>query len=180
MIRSGNTRTTPLTATEVDEFFDKHLPYRQSMLLTHKLISKDRPELLGSLPKELRHRIMVCNVEASLIASRMFIEFLGLGIRYPLRLVQSRSYFVTADGNSYEVKVVDLGGHWVELTSLSTSEQQLIANLYVLGHVATAHLTYNSPFGGQWQLIHEGVDLVSRLLKEHLYDVVGKEIKIQE
>jgi hypothetical protein len=179
-MRTTTSRTTPLTTSEIDEFFNDHLPYRQSMLTTHKLISKDRKELLGRLPDELRDKLMVAGVEASLVACRMSIEFLGLGIKHnPLRLVPNHSYFLAEDGNSYEVKVVDLGGQWVDINKLTTAEQDLVANIFLTGHRATAHLTYNAPGGGQWRIIHDGIELVSKLLKENLYDIVNRPIKIR-
>jgi len=173
-------RTIPLTEDEIKEFFDKHLPYRQTMLTTHKFVNKDEPDYQKHISEDIKHKINVCGVEASLIACRMFIEFLGLGIKYdPLRLVQSRNYFRAEDGNSYEVKVVDLGGQWVDIDILTAEEQDLLARMCLTGHRATAHLTFNAPYGGEWKIIHEGIDLVSRLLKTNLYDIVEQEIKIQ-
>lgn len=179
-MKTSKHRTTPLTQTEIEEFFNSHLPYRQAMLTTHKLITKDKPQYQREISKDIVHKLNICGVEASIIACRMFIEFLGLGIKYsPLHLVQRRDYFTAEDGNSYEVKVIDLGGRWIEINSLIEVEKDLLARMYLTGHRSTAHLTYNAPYGGQWEIIHNGIELVSRLLKSHLYDIVGKEIKTQ-
>lgn len=179
-MKTLNKRIRPLTLAEVQEFFDEHLPYRQTLLTTHKLITADQPHFQTLLPNELRHKINVSSVEASLISSRMFMEFLGLGIKYnPRRLVQNRKYFAAEDGNSYEVKIIDLGGQWVDINKLAAQEQDLLARLYLTGHRATAHLTHNAPYGGEWRIIHNGVTLIGRLLKENLYDIVGQAVKAQ-
>ena len=174
-------RTTALTTAEVDEWFTAHLPYIRTTLITHLRLCEN-PVLFGTMSEDERHRARVCAYESGVIACRRIIEFLGLSISYKptYHLVEKRDYYAAKeDGNAYEIKIVDLGGSWVELTTLSDQEKDLLTKVYLTGHRATAHLTYGSPYQGEWKIFHDAVRLVDRLLKIHLYDIVGKTQTIQ-
>ena len=116
--------------------------------------------------------LAICAYEAGQIAGRMFIDFLGLGVKS--RTLQTMRTYEKPDD---DVKVVDLGGKFVDLPSLSEAEKELLARLHEAGSKTTAHLTYPSsgsaavPF---WPDYESAVRLVERLLKEHLYDVVKR------
>lgn len=164
-------RTYPLTETEKTEFFKQHLPYRHKMLTTYNLITKDRPDYQNKIPTEILGEIIICTAEASRISCRMFIEFMGLSTRNR-KLIEKRRYFKSPDGNSYEVKIVDLGGKWVNLRDLTLAEQDLLARTYETGNKATAHLTHKAPYGGEHDIIYKSIELINQLLETHLYDIV--------
>lgn len=175
------TRTSPLTAIERAAWFRAHLPYLRVALTNHIRLSKNQA-LFGSMPMPEQHRVRICTYEVGVLTCRKFIEFFGLGITYKptYKLIEARGY-VTAkeDGNSYEVKIVDLGGRWVELAQLTDIEKDLLAKIYLTGHRATVHLTDSSPYQGEWEIFDDAVTLVDRLLKLNLFDVVGEEARLQ-
>lgn len=168
-------RTTPLTKDQIDAWFNAHLPYLRVSLTNHLRVCEE-PTLFASMSEQERHRARVCAYESGVLTCRKFIEFLGLSIKYnPYRLVEQREYYAALeDRNSYEVKVIDLGGKWVELSKLTDQERELLQKIYLTGHRATVHLTDGSPYQGESEIFHDAVKLVDRLLKEHLFDVVGK------
>jgi hypothetical protein len=168
------TRETTLTQEQVATWFTAHLPYLRVSLTNHLRLVED-PSLFGTMTESERHRVRVCTYEVGVLTCRKFIEFLGLTIKYnPYELIERRDYYpAKEDGKSYEVKVVDLGGKWVELPKLTPTEKDILQKVYLTGHRATVHLTDGSPYQGEWHIFHDAVKLVDRLLKENLYDVVG-------
>src|SRR5713226_143762 len=97
-----STRGKPLTDEQKSKFFGPHghLAYRYTMLWTHML----------RFPRDhgIEHSHAVCAFEASLLACRVFMEFLGLGVDPKAQgpvLVESREY-----RHADDVKVTDLGG----------------------------------------------------------------------
>lgn len=167
-------RTVPLTKPEIEEFFGPpldHLKYRLTMLLS----LRERLEAKESIA----YRDVVCEFEAALLASRMFIQFLGLRTDHipQLRLKEYRSYF-TKDGKSDEVKIVDLEGDFVTISSdLTENEAALLARAHHAASKATAHLTFNSNHGFKPEELPVVADLIVRLLKSHLYDRVNRSIR---
>ena len=166
-------RTVSLTSPEIEGFFSppkNHLGYRLTMLLS----LKERCEMNEQIP----YRIHVCEFEAALVASRMFIQFLGLRTDHKprLHLVEERGYS-TKDGKSDEVKITDLGGDFVCIANdLTTNEADLLAKTHHGASKATAHLTYNSNHGFNPRDLPVATDLIVRLLKSHLYDRVRRPI----
>lgn len=115
----------------------------------------------------------ICAFESALISSRMFIEFLGFGVKYKYKLpylVQQRLYHSLDELTTDEVKIIDLGGRFATLDQLSQEEQSLLALLCHTVHKSTAHLTYNAPFVGDMNLLDKCIPIVDRLLKQNLFD----------
>lgn len=164
-------RTSPFTENDKKEFFNQHLPYRHGILITYKLITKDRLDYKSKIPPEILGNIIDCSAEASRILSRMYIEFMGLSTKNG-KLIEKRKYYKSPDGNSYEVKIVDLGGKWVDILTLTSAEQDLLARTYETGNKATAHFTHKAPYGGEHEIIYDSIALIERLLKTYLYDIV--------
>jgi hypothetical protein len=173
-------RTIPLTQGQINEWFEDHLPY-QRVSLTNHLRLCENPGLFGTMTEDERHRVRICAYEIGVLTCRKFVEFLGLSIKYkPYRLVEKRDYYTALeDGNSYEVKVVDLGGKWIEIVRLTDDEKNILTKIYLTGHRATVHLTDGSPYQGEWKIFHDAVKLVDRLLKEQLFDIVAKTSTLQ-
>ncbi len=162
-------RSVPLTAAEKWTFFEPngHLAYRRTMLLLHRHLIDQGEKKSGTL---------IVALEASFVAIRVFIQFLGLGSKHSgsgLKLVANTSYPAFA-GHSHEVKVKDLGGKFVDPNSLPPHEAEELAKFYDGVSKATAHLTFASGHQLDLNRTHDVVKVVDRLLKSHLYDVTGE------
>ncbi|MBA7639826.1 hypothetical protein ES703_47486 [subsurface metagenome] len=162
-------RDKPITNDEESEFWETHghLAYRYTMLLTHK-------EKVDN-EKQIEYCMAICSFEAALLACRVFMEFLGLGIKYkpdPV-LVEKRDYFSMDGSTTNEVKVIDLGGSFVSLTELMASEQSTLATVYHMAHKATAHFTFGAPYMSQPEIVHSAVAIIDRMLHKHLYHPLG-------
>ena len=168
---SHTRRTVALTATNIAEFFDPphdHLKYRVTMLLSRK----ERLEKNVIFPQQ----DLICGFEASLLACRMFIEFLGLKTKHSphLSLVEDHSYF-DSGGKTDEVKITDLGGVFVQIAhDLTNDESALLARVHHGASKATAHLTFGSNHGFDPTELPQAADVIVRLLKSHLYDQVRR------
>lgn len=163
----STSRGTPLSDAERRKFFEPHghIAHRYTMLWTHKLRF---PEYHG-----LEHCHAICAFEASLLACRVFMEFLGLGISrktgIPV-LCEARQYAKPDD-----VKVTDLGGTFALLTNLSSEEQDLLAKVYHLADKANAHLTHDVSFMPEASTVHAALPVIDRLLRNNLYRPLGEE-----
>ncbi len=160
-------RGKPLSDAERRQFFEPHghLAYRYTMLWTHKLRF---PEHHG-----LEHCHAVCAFEASLLACRVFMEFLGLGISRKTGtpvLCETREWAKPDD-----VKVTDLGGAFVMLSDMVGEEQDLLAKVYHLADKANAHLTHGASFMEEAGIVHAAIPVIDRLLRNNLYERLGEE-----
>jgi hypothetical protein len=167
-MRKINQRTKPLTQKEKEDFYYNHLPYRVEMLTTCESI---RNEFIN------RREILTCTFEASIIACRVLLEFLGLGIdgSNPPKLIQRRNYYSQDKINSYEIKIVDLGGDFVNISSINKEDQDILAKSYLTGHLATAHLTFDTPYktyGGD-------IPAATRIIRELLEINLEKKLNIK-
>lgn len=116
-------RTTLLTQDQIDAWFETHLPYLRVSLTNHLRVCEDTT-LFGSMSEPERHRVRICAYEVGVLTCRKFIEFPGLSIKYnPYQLIEKRDYYAPEDKKSYEVKVTDLGGEWVEISRLTTKKK---------------------------------------------------------
>lgn len=119
----------------------------------------------------------ICAFESSLIVCRVLMEFLGLGVKHDATgpvLIEKREYFSPDGRTTDEVKVIDIGGTFATISSLSAGERQCLATVYHMAHKSTAHLTFGAPFMADAGIVHQCVPVVDRLLHENLYDIVGK------
>ena len=106
------------------------------------------------------------------------MEFLGLRVNYRSEvpeLEENREYF-SGDGiTTHEVKVIDLGGTFADISKISSADRRLLGLVYHMAHKATAHLTLGAPHVGDPSIVHECVPVVDRLLRENLYKIVGEQ-----
>jgi len=164
------TRDKSITDAEKSEFWKTHghLSYRYTMLWTHKEKIDNK--------KQIEYCQAICAFEAALLACRVFMEFLGLGIKYnphPV-LVEKRAYFSRDGQTTDEIKVVDLGGSFVSLKELSASEQKTLAIIFHMAHKATAHLTLGAQDMSEPAIVHSAIPIIDHLLGVHLYNPLGK------
>lgn len=157
---------TPLSGAELRQFFEPHghLAYRYTMLWTH----------IHRFPRNhgLEHCHAICAFEASLLACRVFIDFLGLGIQNQagVRVLAEKRARARHD----DLKVTDLGGEFVDLSLLTDPERVLLVNVYHLANKANAHFTHGAHGLEDASIVHDAVPLIDRLLRSHLYAVVGQ------
>jgi hypothetical protein len=150
------------------EFFGPHghLAHRYTMLWTHKLRF---PAHHG-----FEHCHTVCAFEASLLACRVFLEFLGLRITLsnegPVLCEQS-----SKDRKPDDVRSIDLGGSLVKLVDISADTRRLLANVYHMANKANAHLTDGASFMEDSSVVHAAIPVIDTLLRKHLFQPLGRE-----
>jgi len=153
----------------VNRFFEKDLPYRLDMMNAFKgNIWKDSDFLKS--PDAIKLRI--CAVEASRIVQRVFVQFMGLGVNPQKELINS--IIIQND----DVPITALGGLIVDPQKLSDSEKDILVKVYITGNKSTAHITFNPKKNtGHADVLLSGAELIHKLLKENLFDIVGREMK---
>jgi hypothetical protein len=82
------------------------------------------------------------------IFSRAIASFLGLGTRQG-RLCADRDYFQHALDQSWEVKVKDVGGRFLDLNTLSSADKSALEEGINETNTALAHLTFWSDSSSQ-------------------------------
>ncbi len=148
-----------LTPTQVDEYFNIHLPYRTGILLAHYRI---RPPWNGSAG------LLNAAFVASLVTGRLFLNFLGVG-------KTSKGGTLALDRfrpQPTDVTVEDLGGLVLDPAKLPKNEQDLFLPFIVMADQAAAHFTMPAPH--DWTKTHEVVLLIHHYLKTNLYDPTGR------
>jgi hypothetical protein len=164
-------RIRPLTPDELNKWFDEHLKQRYTWLVTHRERANKGDELFDG-----DCAFNECAYGAAMLAARFYLQFLGLKVENG-QLGLGRQWFTKQKGGvSYEVKVTDLGGEWVELVSdLDTREQELVARVWEGANQGVAHLTDGYPHGFKWEELHETIDIIVRLLRKRLFAVTKRE-----
>jgi hypothetical protein len=118
-----------LTPPQVEEYFDKHLPYRTGILLAHYRMTRGPwtgdPGMLNA-----------CFVSA-LVTGRLFLNVLGVGKKkgkggYVLDRYSPRPTDVTVD---------DLGGVLIDPATLPKAERDLFLHFLIMADQAAAHFT---------------------------------------
>ncbi|MBL7684386.1 MAG: hypothetical protein JNK00_13600 [Flavipsychrobacter sp.] len=159
-----------LSPTEIEQFFDDHLPYKITQLKTHHCYKKYLNEKLSGTP--LARKYEICAIEISFVAGRLFMDFLGLGLdKKDKKLVEKRPY------KTDDITVIDLGGKWIDVNSLTEEQKNTLAIFYHRGNKGSAHLTWEKREKDGWETLDDGVEIITSLLKTHLYDIVGKPMK---
>lgn len=154
-----------LTSEQIETFFAPpekggRLAYRCTMLFKHSDLYE-----LETRGFPVPTWAMTAALEASFIAGRMLLEFIGLTATTPDRLEEAREY-KTPD----EVKIIDIGGSYVELTSLSPGQRRMLASFYYQAQSNTAHLTLDHQDAHLIRQLHATIKLIDDLLNTHLHD----------
>jgi hypothetical protein len=141
-----------LTAAEVDEYFEKHLPYRTRILLAHyRMTRKEWTDDAGWLD--------ACFI-AALVTARLFLNMLGIG-----KKDGALAKFVP---HADDVTVEDLGGQLLDPTALPTAERDLFFNFLTMADKAAAHFTL--PMKHDWNKTDEVVLRIHHYVAVNLYD----------
>lgn len=174
-------RISPIEGEELNEWFEKHLPYRLDALTAHTRYFHYGSHYFSKVDAQALSDIQICTIEMGILSCRKFMEFLGLKVSYinsNKQLKENIKYYEASENKSvsYEVKIKDLGGKFVKLNTLSNEQIDLLTKIYVMAHRTTAHTTTGSNDQGDTDYFHQAVMLVEHLVKTHLYDVVGREM----
>jgi hypothetical protein len=173
-VRQIQTRP-PLSVADKNTFFETHghLNYRYTMLWRHKTAEDSKTH--G--PKiTLAYADAICDFESALIVCRVFMEFLGLSAKHTANgpVLVEKPYYQSFDGvTTDEVKVIDLGGTYATLSSVTASESEILAAVYYMAHKATAHFTFGAMHMRDPAMLHRCIPIVDRLLHKHLFDKIG-------
>ena len=110
-----------------------------------------------------------CLCEAGIVAGRLLLQFLGLGIERKggLRLVKSREYH-KENGLTHEVKITDVGGRFVDLGSLDSTMSQVLANFHNGASKASAHFTWDSGHQLDLNNLKQSIPIIRALVLTHL------------
>ena len=141
----------------IEQFLSVHIPYRLAML---DFADEVFP------PRSTRDSAFV---EAAIVAGRLLLQFLGLGIdhRGGLRLVERRSYFAS-NGCTDEIKIPDVGGRFVDIASLDSDTRKILAHYYNGASKASAHLTWDSGHQLDPDTLVRGIRTIHDLVSTHL------------
>jgi hypothetical protein len=151
-------KRSPLSESEIQEWFDVHLPYRVSILLAWNW------RTLSKQPRDIRAALF----EASLMHCRTLLDFMGIGLNKG-EICKRHDYKVELNGDVHDLKVKDLGGSFIELSGLSSIELQICESVIRGAHKASAHLTHESQHGFKPEALELTSLLVAAYLHEHLY-----------
>ena len=152
-------RPEPLDADVIEKFVQIGIPYRLAMLQFAEEVSP---------AKSTRDSAFV---EAAIVSGRLLLQFLGLGIdrRGGLKLVQRRDYYV-ADGQTDEVKAPDVGGRFVDITSLNAATKETLAQFHHGASKASAHLTWDSGHELDLANLKQSIPIIRELIQSHVLD----------
>jgi hypothetical protein len=150
-----------LTAEQVAEYLDKHVPYRLGVLLAHYRMTRapwrGDPTILNA-----------CFI-ASLVTARVFLNMLGVGKR------RDRSALMPIRDRDTDVLAHDLGGKLINPATLPSDEQRLLLDFLKMADQAAAHFT--TPIAHDWTKTHDVIRHVHSYLKANLYDATGRTIE---
>jgi hypothetical protein len=150
-----------LTPSQIDEYFDDHLPYRIRIMLAHYRMTRE--SWTGD-----PGRLDACFV-AALVTARLFLNVLGIGkdkTGSALSCYRPHPHDVTAD---------DLGGLLIDPATLPACEQKLFHDFLKMADKAAAHFTV--PIIHDWSTTHDVVLRVHHHLKICLYDHTGRTLR---
>jgi hypothetical protein len=150
-----------LTASQIDEYFAIHLPYRTRILLAHYRMTRepwrgDRAQLEAAF-------------EASLITGRMYLNVLGVS-------KNRRDDLVPSSPQDDDVSAADLGGTPVDIDTLTPDDVSLFTGFLKMADKGAAHLTM--PMQHPVEQTHIAIVRICELVKAHLYDATGRVFEI--
>ena len=126
-----NKTPDPLPGEVIESFLKVDIPYRLAIL--------DFAE--AAIPAQTTQDSAF--VEAGIVAGRLLLQFLGLGFtrKGGLTLIPSREYH-TDNGFTDEVKVIDIGGRFVDIATLDAETADALAHFHNGASKASAHFTW--------------------------------------
>jgi hypothetical protein len=157
-----------LTAEEKNDFLEKHLRHRLTLLRT----LRDRPETKEDYTG--KGDIYRCVKDSNLIAVRLLLDFLGLKGIY-----NEPNYTLKQNPRKFndDVKIDQFCGGLLVPADVPVEFQRVLAGVYVRTDKELAHLTttFNEEFNTEEKLI-EAAGIVENLLEKFLYTPLGKQL----
>lgn len=145
-----------LTPVRIDEYFEKHLPYRTGILLAHYRMT--RKPWTGDVG-----RLNACFV-ASLVTGRLFLNVLGVG--------KKGGKLCRFVGQDDDVNAEDLGGKFIDLATLPPGDEALFIGFLKMADKAAAHFTM--PMYHDWSKTHDVILRIHHYLKVNVYGHTGR------
>ena len=144
----------PLPAPVVMEFLTIHVPYRVWML----------EAAVSRVPAKTNEDSAY--FEAGTVSGRLLLDFLGIGMDKG-KLANRRDYKVKG-GKTDDVKVVDLGGRWVDVLAIDPYESETLEAFHIGASKACAHFTWDSDHELDHETYKEAAPIIRRLAIHHL------------
>jgi hypothetical protein len=147
-----------LTQQQIGEYCQTHIPYVRNAMFGHYTLCKK-----GSFKDE--KGIIDAAFLGSLIAGRMILEFLGIGLnRSTMQLCRPRKW-----GDS--VWIDDLGGSPINLDELRQDNEKcnVICEYIKLANKAAGHITVSEE--RPWPNFHAMINLINQLLDNQLHSI---------
>jgi hypothetical protein len=145
-----------LPAEECQEMLCRHIPYRKALL------------------EDSMHRIPAHTLqdhqafEAGAVSGRILLSFLGVGYSENVGKIKPEHNHKLTDGKTDDVKVQDVGGHFVKLSDLTENEAEVLAKFIRGAHKACAHFTIGSQHDLDVPTYKQAVPIILRLLRDCL------------
>ncbi len=150
-----------LSESEINEYFEKHLPYRVGIMLAHYKMT--RPGRTDG------HAWLAPCFEASVITGRSMLNVLGVFKRKKTDVLYNKTPSEYGDD---DVHANDLGGTFVNVDTLPETDKQLFTRFIRMADKACAHLTTPQPH--DWQNTHEAIRRICHYLRLHLFRAAGR------
>jgi hypothetical protein len=152
-----NGQPESLSATVVREFLTQHLPYRLEML---RLAEEHLP------PSTTRESAFV---EAAIVSGRILLAFLGVGLnrKSGLKLAENRKYHDDR-GATDDVMIPDVGGRFVDVSSLDSNTVEVLTQFYNGASKAGAHFTWDSGHQLDLENLKRAIPMIRELVRTHL------------
>lgn len=161
-----------LTPDDINDCFERHLPYKLGMLRTWLRVY-EKPKSLQVDCDFLRH-IFHATIETAAVHARLFLHFLGVTVKIAEENGAKCRKLVPYDPRSDDLMVTALGGKCVEIGQIQKKDAELVAIFLEGTNKACAHFTLNSGHKFDWNDLPTVISLVEGWLRSNLYDVVGR------
>jgi hypothetical protein len=142
-----------LTPEQIEEYFKKHLPYRNRILTAHKNLCA-----LGTY--QGNPAILDASFEASLITGRMYLNVLGV-------TKNNNSIDIIKKYKPDDLNAVDLGGKLIDQSTLPQIDKDDFFSFLIMADKGAAHLTL--PRQHSWENTHVVIDKIVSYVKSHIY-----------
>jgi len=146
----------PVTEKDRQELLHQHIPYRVQLF-------QDGAKRIPAQGKQDNQAF-----EAGAISGRILLSFLGVGYDEKRDRLKEDRQHKSMGGITDDVKVRDVGGHFVNLDSLSAHEKEALSRLIHGANKACAHFTVGSDHRLDVATYKQAVTIIVRLLRECL------------
>jgi hypothetical protein len=158
-----------LTDQEKEEILNDHIPYKMSQLRNHRHHRLIYKRLIRNDQFYRRHEI--CAIEIAFVAGRLFLEFLGLSFSKKTNQLIDRNILQADDLYIEHFNCIP-----VKLSDLTNNEINVLTIFYNRANKGSGHFTWQKREIDGFESVDEGTQIIERLLKQNLYDKLGREL----